>query len=139
MQTDETRTSSSGLEFKLHPVRIADGNPALRFPYHFCHPVTRCVCPVFASPSQLVLINLSDHYTRTKANSGASSNGASTSGAPSTTKVMGILLGSQVGRTVDISNSFEIKFQLDPTTGGPVIDMPFLTHRQEQCELGATA
>jgi hypothetical protein len=90
------------------------------------------------APSQLVLINLSDHYTRTKANAGASSNGASTSGASATTKVMGILLGSQVGRTVDISNSFEIKFQPDPTTGAPVIDIPFLTHRQEQCELADT-
>jgi len=36
----------------------------------------------------LVLINVSDHYTRTKANTG---------GSPST-RVLGVLLGSQSGR-----------------------------------------
>ncbi|KAI8474994.1 MAG: COP9 signalosome subunit 6 [Monoraphidium minutum] len=79
--------SSSGLEFKLHP---------------------------------LVMINVSDHHTRVKANS---PNGAAT-------PVMGCLLGSQSGRAVDISNSFEIEYTLE--AGAVVINEAFLTRKQEQ-------
>lgn len=39
----------------------------------------------------LVLINVGDHYTRTRANTGNAA-----------TCVLGILLGSQAGRTIDI-------------------------------------
>lgn len=52
--------------------------------------------------------------------------------APGDVKVMGALLGNQSGRTVDISNSFEIKFEM--ADGSPVIDHPFLLKKQEQCE-----
>ena len=74
---------------------------------------------------QLVLINISDHHTRTRANTGAPA-----------VKVLGCLLGTQSGRTVDISNSFEIKYE-GPTAaeGGPVvIDHAFLLKKQDQCE-----
>ena len=64
---------------------------------------------------------MSDHHTRTRANTGGAG-----------VKVMGILLGSQVGRTVDISNSFEIKWEPGPQ-GEAQIDMAFLAHKQEQC------
>jgi hypothetical protein len=72
---------------------------------------------------QLVLINISDHHTRLKANS--------PDGAPPPL-VMGCLLGSQDGRAVDVANSFEIKF----TEGdaGYEVDTPFLLKKQEQCE-----
>jgi COP9 signalosome complex subunit 6 len=72
--------------------------------------------------AQLVLINISDHCTRTRANSGDT-------GA----HVLGILLGSQVGRSVDISNSFEIKWERD-AQGAIQIDQAFLVHKQEQCQ-----
>jgi hypothetical protein len=40
---------------------------------------------------------------------------------------------AQVGRTVDISNTFEIKWE--PAPGGDAtIDQAFLTKKQEQCE-----
>jgi hypothetical protein len=47
---------------------------------------------------------------------------------------MGCLLGSQDGRSVDVANSFEIKF----TEGdaGYEVDTPFLLKKQEQCEWG---
>lgn len=88
VRVDNNRSSSSGLEFKLHP---------------------------------LVLINVSDHHTRLKANS--------PDGAPPPL-VMGCLLGSQDGRSVDVANSFEIKF----TEGdaGYEVDTPFLLKKQEQ-------
>eukprot|EP00775_Hariotina_reticulata_P006237 gene6237-6474_t len=92
MEIDESKQSSSGLEFKLHP---------------------------------LVLINVSDHFTRLKANG--------VDGAPAPT-VMGCLLGSQDGRTVDISNSFEIKCDESPENGSFQIDNAFLLKKQEQCE-----
>lgn len=66
----------------------------------------------------LVLINLSDHYTRIKANSTAGTH----------VRVMGCLLGSQSGRTVDISNSFEMRFDAE----GLNLDQAFLTKKQEQ-------
>lgn len=68
-----------------------------------------------------MLINISDHFTRVKANTGSPD-----------VRVYGVLLGSQVGRTVDISNSFEIKHEVD-AQGQLQIDVPFLTHKQEQC------
>ncbi|KAF5827947.1 maintenance of mitochondrial structure and function-domain-containing protein [Dunaliella salina] len=69
----------------------------------------------------LCLINVSDHYTRTKANCG---------GDPST-RVLGVLLGSQSGRVIDISNSFEISWSLGPQ-GQISIDTGFLQHKMEQ-------
>lgn len=100
---DGPRHSSSGLEFKLHP---------------------------------LVLINISDHYQRTRANSGAgpSSTGAGASSCGSAgqepPRVMGCLLGAQSGRVVDVSNSFEIKYEL--VEGFPVIDEAFLARKMDQ-------
>jgi COP9 signalosome complex subunit 6 len=46
---------------------------------------------------QLVLINISDHFMRIRM-----------SGDEVTPRVVGCLLGEQTGRTVDISNSFEM-------------------------------
>jgi len=76
----------------------------------------------------LVLINVSDHHTRTKANE------QQPAGQPAgaVVKVIGILLGSQSGRTVDISNSFEVKYSRDGGSGAISLDMPFLLHKQEQ-------
>ncbi|GLC51813.1 hypothetical protein PLESTB_000551200 [Pleodorina starrii] len=89
MDTDTgTRQSTSGLEWKLHP---------------------------------LVLINISDHHTRTRAN---------TPGAP-IPSVLGCLLGSQSGRTVDIRNSFEVRYST-AADGSVEVDIPFLVKKQEQ-------
>ncbi len=66
-----------------------------------------------------MLINISDHHVRMRANN---PNGTAVA-------VVGCLLGSQPGRVVDISNSFEMKF-----TSEGQIDMPFLAKKQEQCE-----
>ncbi|KAL4437304.1 hypothetical protein ABPG75_004443 [Micractinium tetrahymenae] len=91
MQVDgehtEHRSSSSGLQFQLHP---------------------------------LVLINISDHHTRTRANAGGAA----------AVRVLGCLLGSQAGRTVDISNSFEMR--LNPGGGEVDIDEAFLQKKMEQ-------
>jgi COP9 signalosome complex subunit 6 len=67
-----------------------------------------------------VLINVSDHHTRVK----AQANGV----AP---RLLGGLLGTQVGRTVEITNSFELL-----TVGGGdsprAIDLAFLEKKCEQ-------
>jgi COP9 signalosome complex subunit 6 len=69
------------------------------------------------------MINVSDHHTRVKANAPPGS-------GPQ--PVMGCLLGSQAGRVVDISNSFEIAYAVQDG-GRVVIDEAFLTRKQEQC------
>lgn len=67
-----------------------------------------------------MLINVSDHFTRTKAN---------VDDAPS--RVLGCLLGSHTGRVVEISNSFELQYNAD---GGEVrLDKEFLATKQDQC------
>ncbi|KAG2439114.1 hypothetical protein HYH02_006636 [Chlamydomonas schloesseri] len=74
----------------------------------------------------LVLINMSDHHTRTRANTpGAMAPGAT---PPA---VMGCLLGSQSGRSVDIRNSFEIRYTPGPD-GTVDVDITFLLKKQEQ-------
>lgn len=85
----EVKQSSSGLDFRLHP---------------------------------LVLINVSDHFTRSKLNGVDSSGGEF--------RVMGCLLGQQVGRQVDISNSLEILYSTD--SGKVELNEAFLTKRIEQ-------
>ncbi|KAK9787263.1 hypothetical protein WJX73_001466 [Symbiochloris irregularis] len=72
----------------------------------------------------LVMINVSDHYMRTRANLQATQSSGDI-------KVLGILLGQQTGRVVDISNSFEIKIERD-AQGNVSIDDVFLTRKQEQ-------
>lgn len=69
------------------------------------------------------MINISDHHTRMRAN------------YPNVQpmRVMGCLLGSQTGRTVDISNSFEMNFSINDQ-GALVIDHAFLVKKQEQCK-----
>jgi hypothetical protein len=47
-------------------------------------------------------------------------------------RVLGCLLGSHSGRTVDIANSFEIKYD-GFVNGVPQLDGEFLTKKQDQC------
>jgi len=61
----------------------------------------------------LVIVNVSDHYTRERVRTGKSK------------RVFGILLGTQSGRRVEVGNSFEILVQ----EGANVIDKEFLQSR----------
>lgn len=67
---------------------------------------------IFVHP--LVVVNISDHFTREKC-------------INKNPRVFGVLLGQQEGRRVEISNSFEMLLvdgQIDPE---------FMTTRQDQC------
>lgn len=69
-----------------------------------------------------MLINISDHHTRTKVNGPDQKSPA---------RVVGVLLGQQMGRTVDIRNSFEVgNFPAEATD----LDFAFLHKKLEQCE-----
>lgn len=68
----------------------------------------------------LVIVNISDHHTRIKALTGTSGGRAA--------RVYGCVLGVQTGRTVEIYNSFELKY--DAERGG--YDRQFLEKKQEQ-------
>ena len=75
-----------------------------------------------ASPLQLVLINISDHFVRVRANGLSQDSG----------RVYGCLLGQQIGREVSVSNSFEMIVK--DKMGEPEIDDAFLVKKQDQCE-----
>jgi len=69
----------------------------------------------------LVIINISDHFTRAKVE------------APPTNpppRVIGALLGVQNGREIEISNSFELVYHT--IDGNVVIDTDYLKSKQEQ-------
>jgi COP9 signalosome complex subunit 6 len=68
----------------------------------------------------LVLINISDHYTRAKY--------ASEEKNP---RVIGALFGVQSGRSVEVTNSFELVYTV--VEGAVVIDTEYLKLKQEQC------
>ena len=70
----------------------------------------------------LVVINISDHYTRSRAQSPAGSS------AP---RVYGAVLGEQVGRRVELANSFELKIARS-SSGADVPDLEYLRMRLEQ-------
>jgi JAB1/Mov34/MPN/PAD-1 ubiquitin protease len=70
------------------------------------------------------MISISDHYVRTKVNNLQ---------IPGTGgRVLGILLGQQNGRLVDISNSFELVYTKEDQH--ILIDDIFLQKKIEQCE-----
>ncbi|ESQ54636.1 hypothetical protein EUTSA_v10025688mg [Eutrema salsugineum] len=83
----------------------------------------------------LVMLNISDHFTRVKtqlnppASSCATGNGPSTGDAMllQNPRVYGCVIGAQRGRTVEIFNSFELLF--DPSTD--TLDRSFLEKKQE--------
>ncbi|KAI4307520.1 hypothetical protein L6164_030697 [Bauhinia variegata] len=87
----------------------------------------------------LVIVNISDHYTRVKSQMNPpavpslnnNSNSNSTNGAdvmaPLPPRVYGCVIGVQRGRTVEIFNSFELLY--DPSTHS--LDRSFLEKKQE--------
>lgn len=91
----------------------------------------------------LVIVNISDHYTRIKsqaqhqqaaadhgcANGGESSSVSTFSSTPPP-RVFGCVIGVQRGRTVEIFNSFELVY--DPVAQS--IDRTYLEKKQELCK-----
>ena len=84
----------------------------------------------------LVLINISDHWTRTKVQN--QKENPRVIGALLGTyfylcfvKLITFIVGVQTGRNVEIFNSFELVFSV--TDGAIVIDQTYLHKKQEQC------
>ena len=81
----------------------------------------------------LVLLNISDHWTRTRAGESQASNTASsTSTGNNPTVVIGCLLGKHLGRCIEVESSFEMVFQKIENL--PVIDKDFYFTRESQCK-----
>jgi COP9 signalosome complex subunit 6 len=68
----------------------------------------------------LVIINISDHFTRAKVESKT----------PTIPRVIGAVLGIQNGRNVEITNSFELVY--DVVDRAIVVDFDYLKRKQEQ-------
>jgi len=66
----------------------------------------------------LVIMNVSEHWTRQRAREGKP------------TQVIGALIGKQKGRSIEIFNTFELKF--DVLESNIVVDKDFYTVREEQ-------
>lgn len=87
----------------------------------------------------LVMLNISDHFTRVKTQLNPPPSSCATGNGPSsvdamflqTPRVYGCVIGLQKGRTVEIFNSFELIF--DPTKD--TLDRSFLEKKQELCKL----
>ncbi|KAG5550883.1 hypothetical protein RHGRI_009354 [Rhododendron griersonianum] len=74
----------------------------------------------------LVILNISDHYTRVKSQSQPPQNGAELTASP-LPRVFGCVIGVQRGRTVEIFNSFELLYY--PSSHS--LDRSFLEKKQE--------
>ncbi|KAG9448886.1 hypothetical protein H6P81_008851 [Aristolochia fimbriata] len=75
----------------------------------------------------LVIVNISDHYTRVKSQQAHLNNGVASPSSSHPPRVFGCVIGVQRGRTVEIFNSFELLY--DPVTDS--IDRSFLLKKQE--------
>ena len=69
----------------------------------------------------LVLINVSDHYTRIKVKH---------KGGGEEPRVFGVIFGVQNGMTVDIMESFEMVYTINQTTGAVNFDRDFLSKKK---------
>ena len=92
----------------------------------------------------LVIVNISDHYTRVKSqmnpshapphtttNNNNANGGDGVVSPPLHPRVYGCVIGVQKGRTVEIFNSFELLY--DPSTHS--LDRTFLEKKQELCSV----
>lgn len=76
---------------------------------------------VTCSLHPLVIMNISDHWTRIRAQKGFKS------------QVYGALIGKQKGRNIEVMNSFELKFDL--VDDEVHILMDYYNTKEEQCKI----
>lgn len=87
-----------------------------------------------------MLINISDHHTRTKVNAAFSfpsiheEEEEEAGVRDAIPRVMGCLLGQQRGLTVDVSNSFEVNASSENPN---LMDLVFLQKKVDQCEFSS--
>lgn len=84
----------------------------------FANPST--VASVSISLHPLVLMNMSEHWTRIRAQEGAAK------------PVYGALIGKQQGRKLELLNSFELKFEI--IDNDVIINKDYYNMKEEQCE-----
>lgn len=77
----------------------------------------------------LVIVNISDHYTRVNSQLMMNNNNSNDNNNNSKSRVYGCVIGVQKGRTVEIFNSFDLLF--DPFSLS--FDRPFLLKKLELC------
>ncbi|OZJ03456.1 hypothetical protein BZG36_02738 [Bifiguratus adelaidae] len=98
--TEERMEDASGIESVVSTVENASG--------------------LVVSLHTLVLLNISDHYTRTKVQHRGKDQ-----------KVIGALLGTQTGREIEIFNSFELLFSQDEAANIDINKQFFITKEEQ--------
>ena len=76
---------------------------------------------VSVSLHPLVLLNISEHWTRIRAQEGGSR------------AVYGALIGKQNGRKLEVLNSFELKFEI--IDDEVIINREYYVTKEEQCKI----
>ena len=71
----------------------------------------------------LVIMNISDHYTRERVKQGAKSN----------PRVIGVLLGTQKGRDIEIFHSFPVPYE-EKKKEGLIINVEHINASKNLCE-----
>lgn len=82
---------------------------------------TSTVPSVSVSLHPLVLMNISEHWTRIRAQEGGSR------------AVYGALIGKQNGRKLEVLNSFELKFEI--IDDEVIINREYYSTKEEQCTI----
>ncbi|OTF76199.1 COP9 signalosome complex subunit 6-like protein [Euroglyphus maynei] len=78
----------------------------------------------------LVILNVSEHWTRIRAQECVQNGNNAQQQQQPQTKVFGALIGKQKGRNIEIMNSFELKS--DIIDNAPVVDMDFYRSKEAQ-------
>lgn len=76
---------------------------------------------VVISLHPLVIMNISEHWTRIRAQEGKAQ------------PVYGALIGKQEGRKIEIFNSFELRYEI--IEGDVIINRDYYNTKEEQCKL----
>ena len=129
--------SSSGLHLQVHPVRNVDAHIFIKMNLiEYLNIFIEC-----CSLSQLVVLNVGDHFTRAVVNSEEAVPSASCDEIKcpvykcdknGVLRVIGCLLGEQKGRILDVRNSFDLVMQEGPDES---VDFDVLHKKLEQCTI----
>lgn len=116
MEVDEPEPGSSSAASKDQPASTSTQSSSSKL----LLANASSVASVAVSLHPLILMNISDHWTRIRAQEGAAK------------PVYGALIGKQKGRKIEVLNSFEIKYEI--IDNDVIINKDYYTNMEAQCK-----